>query len=240
MNHAAQLIVIIGPRRCIVRRALCLLLLASGLAQPALAQAPYPAKPVRIIVAFPPGGGNDVAGRLVAQKLSERLGQSVVVENRAGANGIVGLQALMQSAPDGYTLGVGAAGPMAVKPSIYAKLPYDPLKDFTPISNVAVFPLLLVTHPSLPAKTLGELLALARERPGELNYASPGVGNSGHLAGELLNRMAGVRITHVAYKGQGPAITDLLAGQVQMLWASIPSVIGHIQSGKLNAIAIGT
>src|SRR3982750_1598829 len=113
-RFAAQLIVIIGPRRCIVRRALCLLLLALGLAQPALAQAPYPAKPVRIIVPFPPGGGNDVAGRLVAQKLSERLGQSVVVENRAGANGIVGLQALMQSAPDGYTLGVGAAGPMAV------------------------------------------------------------------------------------------------------------------------------
>ena len=224
-----------------MRRALFLLLLAAGFcAQPAFGQAAYPAKPVRIIVPFPPGGGNDVAGRLVAQKLSERLGQSVVVENRAGANGIVGLQALMQSAPDGYTLGVGAAGPMAVNPSIYAKLPYDPLKDFTPITNVAVFPLLLVAHPSLPAKTLGELLALARERPGELNYASPGVGNSGHLAGELLNRMAGVRITHVAYKGQGPAITDLLAGQVQMLWASIPSVIGHIQSGKLNAIAIGT
>jgi tripartite-type tricarboxylate transporter receptor subunit TctC len=145
----------------------------------------------------------------------------------------------MQSLPDGYTLGVGAAGPMAVNPSIYTKLPYDPLKDFTPITNVAIFPLLLVTHPSLPAKTLSQLLALARART-ELNYASPGVGNSGHLAGELLNHMAGVRITHVPYKGQGPAIADLLAGQVQMLWASIPSVIGHVQAGKLNALAIGT
>jgi tripartite-type tricarboxylate transporter receptor subunit TctC len=223
-----------------MRTVLCALVLLAGWAPPAPAQPAYPTKPVRIIVPFPPGGGNDVAGRLVAQKLSERLGQSVVVENRAGANGIVGLQALMQSPPDGYTLGVGAAGPMAVNPSIYAKLPYDPLKDFTPITNMAIFPLLLVAHPSLPAKTLPQLLTLARSRSMELNYASPGIGNSGHLAGELLNHMAGVRITHVPYKGQGPAIADLLAGQVHMLWASIPSVIGHVQSGKLNAIAIGT
>ncbi len=221
-------------------RALYLLVLLAGWAPLALAQAPYPAKPIRIIVPFPPGGGNDVAGRLVAQKLGERLGQSVVVENRAGANGIVGLQALMQSPPDGYALGVGAAGPLAVNPSIYAKLPYDPLEDFTPISNVAIFPLLLVAHPSLPAKTLAQLLTLARTRSSELNYASPGIGNSGHLAGALLNHMAGVRITHVPYKGQGPALADLLAGQVHMLWSSIPSVIGHVQSGKLNAIAIGT
>jgi tripartite-type tricarboxylate transporter receptor subunit TctC len=223
-----------------MRTVLCALVLLAGWAPHALAQPAYPTKPVRIIVPFPPGGGNDVAGRLVAQRLGERLGQSVVVENRAGANGIVGLQALMQSPPDGYTLGVGAAGPMAVNPSIYAKLPYDPLKDFTPITNVAIFPLLLVAHPSLPAKTLPQLLALARSGSMELNYASPGVGNSGHLAGELLNHMAGVRITHVPYKGQGPAIADLLAGQVHMLWASIPSVIGHVQSGKLNAVVIGT
>jgi tripartite-type tricarboxylate transporter receptor subunit TctC len=223
-----------------MKKLLWLVAVVAGWAPPAFAQAPYPAKPIRIIVPFPPGGGNDVAGRLVAQKLSERMGQSVVVENRAGANGIVGLQALMQSPPDGYTLGVGAAGPMAVNPGIYAKLPYDPLRDFTPITNVAIFPLLLVTHPSLPAKNLAQLLAIARSRSPELNYASPGIGNSGHLAGELLNHMAQVRITHVPYKGQGPAIADLLAGQVHMLWASIPSVIGHVQAGKLNAIAIGT
>jgi tripartite-type tricarboxylate transporter receptor subunit TctC len=216
-----------------------LILLGAAWTSLVLAQAPYPSKPIRIIVPFPPGGGNDVAGRLVAQKLSDRLGQSVVVENRAGANGIVGLQTLMQSPPDGYTLGVGAAGPMAVNPSIYAKLPYDSVRDFTPITNVAIFPLLLVTHPSVPAKTLSQLLTLARSQSSALNYASPGVGNSGHLAGELLNHMAAVRITHVPYKGQGPAIADLLAGQVQMLWASIPSVIGHVQAGKLNAIAVG-
>jgi tripartite-type tricarboxylate transporter receptor subunit TctC len=223
-----------------MRKALCVLLLLTGYAASAFPQAGYPTKPVRIIVPFPPGGGNDVAARLVAQRLGERLGQSVVVENRAGANGIVGLQALMHSPPDGYMLGVGAAGPMAVNPSIYAKLPYDPLKDFTPITNLAIFPLLLVMHPSLPAKTLAELVNLARARRAQLNYASPGVGNSGHLAGELLNRMAAVRITHVPYKGQGPAIADLLAGHVHLLWASIPSVIGHVQTGKLNALAVGT
>jgi tripartite-type tricarboxylate transporter receptor subunit TctC len=135
---------------------------------------------------------------------------------------------------------VGAAGPLAVNPSIYAKLPYDPLKDFTPLTNVAVFPLLLVAHSSLPVKNLSELIVLAKAEPSRLNYASPGAGNSGHLAGELLNHMAGVRITHVPYKGQGPAVTDLLAGQVQLLWSSIPSVIGHVQSGKLRAIAIGS
>jgi tripartite-type tricarboxylate transporter receptor subunit TctC len=214
-------------------------LLSIGVATGAFAQS-YPSKPIRLIVPFPPGGGNDVAGRIVAQRLTERLGQQVVVENRAGANGIVGLQALMQSPPDGYTVGVGAAGPLAVNPSIYAKLPYDSLKDFTPLTNVAVFPLLLVAHSSLPVKNLSELIVLAKAEPSRLNYASPGAGNSGHLAGELLNHMAGVRITHVPYKGQGPAVTDLLAGQVQLLWSSIPSVIGHVQSGKLRAIAIGS
>lgn len=214
-------------------------LLIIGVATGAFAQN-YPFKPIRLIVPFPPGGGNDVAGRIVAQKLAERLGQPVVVENRAGANGIVGLQALMQALPDGYTIGVGAAGPLAVNPSIYAKLPYDPLKDFTPITNVAIFPLLLVTHPSVPAKNLSQLIVLAKTEQSRLYYASPGAGNSGHLAGELLNHMAGLRITHVPYKGQGPAVTDLLAGQVQLLWSSIPSVIGHVQSGKLRAIAIGS
>jgi tripartite-type tricarboxylate transporter receptor subunit TctC len=220
-----------------MRALLAALLLCTGAL--ALAQ-DYPARPLRLIVPFPPGGGNDVAGRLLAQALGERLGQQVVVENRAGANGIVGLQALMAAPPDGYTLGVGAAGPMAVNPSIYAKLPYDPLGDFTPITNLAIFPLLLVTHPSLPAKTLSQLILRAKAEPFALYYASPGAGNSGHLAGELLNHMAGVRIIHVPYKGQGPALADLLAGQVHMLWASIPSVMGHVQAGKLNALAVGT
>jgi tripartite-type tricarboxylate transporter receptor subunit TctC len=200
----------------------------------------YPSKPIRLIVPFPPGGGNDVIGRAMAQKLTERFGQQVIVDNRAGANGIVGLQALMQSAPDGYTLGVGAAGPMAVNPSLYDKLPYDPVKDFTAITNMVNFPLLLVAHPSLPAKNVRELIALAKAKPGTIYFSSPGSGNSGHLAGELFNTMAGVKTVHVPYKGQGPALADLLAGQVQLLYSSIPSVMPHVQSGRLRALAIGS
>ena len=200
----------------------------------------WPSKPVRLIVPFPPGGGNDVIARAVAQKLGDRLGQPVVVENRAGANGIVGLQAMMQAAPDGHTIAVGAAGPLAVNPSLYDKLPYDPVKDFAPITNLVNFPLLLVTHPSVAAKTTRELVALAKAQPGKLHYSSPGSGNSGHLAGELFNTMAGVKTVHVPYKGQGPALTDLIAGQVQMLYSSIPSVLPHVRQGQLNAIAVGS
>ena len=203
-------------------------------------QGAYPNKTVRLIVPFPPGGGNDVIARVVAQKLTDKWGQTVVVENRAGANGIVGLQALMQAPADGYTLAVGAAGPLAVNPSLYAKLPYDPLKDFAPVTNLVNFPLLLVTHPSVPAKTTRDLVALAKAKPGQLTYASPGSGNSGHLAGELFNSMAGVNIVHIPYKGQGPAQTDLMAGQVSMLYSSIPSVIQQVKNGQLTAVAVGS
>mgnify|MGYP000184428532 FL=1 len=200
----------------------------------------YPSKPIRLIVPFPPGGGNDVIARVIAQKLTERLGQQVVVDNRAGANGIVGLQALMQSPPDGYTLAVGAAGPLAVNPSLYDKLPYDPLKDFSPITNMVNYPLLLVVHPSVPAKTTQDLVNLAKAKPKQLYFASPGSGNSGHLAGELLNSMANVQTVHVPYKGQGPALSDLISGQVQMLYSSIPSVLPQVKSGQLNALAVGS
>ena len=200
----------------------------------------YPNKPIRMIVPFPPGGGNDVIARLVAQKLSARWGQSIVIDNRAGANGIVGLTAVAQAAPDGYTLGIAAAGPMAVNPSLYDKLSYDPIKDFAPITNMVIYPLLLVTHPSVPAKNFRELLTLAKDKPGTLFFASPGSGNSGHLAGELLNSLAKVNTVHVPYKGQGPATADLLAGQVQMLYSSIPPVLPLVQQGKLNALAIGS
>jgi len=210
------------------------LLLAAG----AQAQT-FPAKPVRVIVPFPPGGGNDVIGRVVAQKLTERWGQQVVVENRAGANGMVGLQVTAQAAPDGYTLATAAAGPMAVNPALYAKIPYDPVKDFTPVTNMVNFPLLLVTHPSLPAKSVKEIIALAKARPDQLSYCSPGSGNSGHLAGELFNNMAGTKILHVPYKGAGPAVTDLIAGHVQMFFSSIPSVIQYVDAGRLRGIAVG-
>ena len=213
--------------------------LVIGLVPSVLAQG-YPNKSIRIIVPFPPGGGNDVIGRIIAQKLTERLGQQVVVDNRAGANGIVGLQALMQATPDGYTIAVAAAGPMAVNPSLYEKLPYDSLKDFSYITNMVIFPLILVTHPSVPAKTTQDLINLAKAKPKQLFYGTPGSGNSAHLAGELLNSMANVQTVHVPYKGQGPAMADLVAGQVQMMFASIPSVLPQVKSGQVNAIAMGS
>ena len=215
------------------------LVLAGALLPCAQAQG-YPNKPIRLIVPFPPGGGNDVIGRIMAQKLTERFGQQVVVDNRAGANGIVGLQALMQAPPDGYTIGVAAAGPMAVNPSLYDKLPYDSLKDFAYITNMVIFPLILITHPSVPAKTTQELINLAKAKPKQIFFGTPGSGNSAHLAGELLNSMANIQTVHVPYKGQGPAMADLVAGQVQMMFASIPSVWSQVKSGQVNAIAMGS
>lgn len=212
----------------------------SLLASSASGQETYPNKPIRLIVPFPPGGGNDVIARIVGAKLGERLGQAVVIENRGGGNGTIGLAALAQAAPDGYTLAVGAAGPLAVNPTLYDKLPYDPVRDFAPVTNMVNFPLLLVVHPGVPVKGVSDLVELARSRPDALFYASPGNGNSGHLAGELFNSMAKVRTTHVPYKGQGPALSDLLAGQVQMLYSSIPSVIQYVRQGRLNAIAVGS
>ena len=200
----------------------------------------YPSKPIHLIVPYPPGGGNDYIARIVGQKLGERLGQTVIIENRSGSNGIIGLQALAKATPDGYTIGVGAAGPMAVNPSLYEKLPYDPIKDFSPITNMVLFPLLLVAHPSLPAMSVRELVSQAKAKPGQIFYASPGNGNSGHLAGELFNTLAKVNILHVPYKGQGPAVTDLLGGQVQLLYSSIPSVLPHVQQGRLKALAVGS
>ena len=219
--------------------ALLVLGFVSALVPSAHAQG-YPNKSIRLIVPFPPGGGNDVIGRIIAQKLTERLGQQVVVDNRAGANGIVGLQALMQAPPDGYTIGVAAAGPMAVNPSLYDKLPYDSIKDFSHITNMVIFPLILVAHPSVPAKTTQELINLAKAKPKQIFYATPGSGNSAHLAGELLNSMANVQTVHVPYKGQGPAMADLITGQVQMMFASIPSVLPQVKSGQVNAIAMGS
>ena len=221
-------------------RLLCLGLALLGLVGTAVQAQNYPNKPIRLIVPFPPGGGNDVIARLIAQKLSDRFGQQVVVDNKAGANGIVGLQALMQSPADGYTLAVAAAGPMAVNPSLYDKLPYDPTKDFSPITNLVNYPLLLVVHPSVPVKTTLDLVNLAKAKPKQLFFASPGSGNSGHLAGELFNTMAHVQTVHVPYKGQGPALADLLTGQVQMLYSSIPSVLPQVRSGQLTALAVGS
>jgi tripartite-type tricarboxylate transporter receptor subunit TctC len=199
----------------------------------------YPSKPIRLIVPFPPGGGVDFIGRIAAKGLSERLKQQVVVENRAGANAIVGLEALKNSPPDGYTIAAASAGPLAVNPHIYSKLAYDTMKDFTHIANMVNFPLLLVSHPSLPVKNVKELVALAKARPGEVTYSHPGAGNSGHLAGELFNSMAKAKILAIPYKGTAPAVVAVLSGEAQLTYSSIPTILPHVRSGRVRALGIG-
>jgi tripartite-type tricarboxylate transporter receptor subunit TctC len=199
----------------------------------------YPAKPIRLIVPFPPGGGVDFIGRIVGQKLSERLGQQVAIDNRAGANGIVGLEALKVAPPDGYTIAAASAGPLTVNPFIYAKLPHDTVRDFTHIANMVNFPLLLVTHPSLPVKNVKELIALARAQPGQVTYSHPGAGNSGHLAGELFNSLAKVKILAIPYKGTAPAVVAVLAGEAQLTYSSIPTILPHVRNGRVRALGIG-
>jgi tripartite-type tricarboxylate transporter receptor subunit TctC len=198
----------------------------------------YPAKPVRLIVPFAPGGGNDVIARLLGQKLSETWKQQVVVENRPGAGGNIGAELVAKAPPDGYTLLLGHTGVFAINPSLYPKLSYDSQKDFSPVSLLATAPLVLVVHPNVPANSLRELIALAKAQPGKLNYASSGSGTGAHLSGELLRSMAKVDLTHVPYKGTAPAMTDLMGGQVQMMFSVLPAVLPHIRSGKLKAIAV--
>jgi tripartite-type tricarboxylate transporter receptor subunit TctC len=199
---------------------------------------PYPSKTIRMIVPFPPGGGVDFIGRVVGQRLADRLGQQVVIDNRGGANGIVGLELLRTSPPDGYTIAAASQGPLSINPLIYSKLPYDSVRDFAAISNMVNFPLLLVTHPSLPVKNVRELIALAKKKPGELAYSSSGAGNSGHLAAELFDSMAKVRMIHVPYKGTGPAGMALLGGEVQLTYSSIPTVLQHVRAGRLRALGV--
>jgi len=199
----------------------------------------YPNKPIRMIVPFPPGGGVDFVGRVVGQKLAERIGQQVAIDNRAGANGIVGLQALMAAPPDGYTIAAVSAGPLAINPHLYAKLPYDTLRDFTPIANMINFPLMLVAHPSLPVKNVKELVALAKARPGEITYSHPGVGNTGHIAGEVLNFVGKVNTTGIPYKGTAPSVIAVLSGEAHLTYSSIPTALPHIRSGRLRALGVG-
>ena len=203
---------------------------------PVFAQSAYPAKPVRIISIFAPGGGNDVICRLVAQQLTERLKQQVIVENRVGANGIVGTEAAARSAPDGYTFTLIPSG-HTVNASMYKKLPFDSIRDFTPITLAGAGPLVLAVHPSLPAKNVKELIAVAKARPGQLTYVSSGVGASGHLAGALFDSMTGTKMVHVPYKGMSLAVSDLMGGQVSMTFGTSLSVIPHVRTGRLRALA---
>jgi tripartite-type tricarboxylate transporter receptor subunit TctC len=197
-----------------------------------------PAKPIRFVVAFPPGGGTDIIARSIAHKLAERLAQQVVVDNRPGAGGNIGTDIVAKSAPDGYTLLMGSAGPLAINASLFGKMPFDPIRDLAPVTLAASTPNVLVVHPSLKAATVNELIALAKARPGEINFASSGHGTPAHLAGELFNSMAGVKLVHVPYKGAAPALADLLGGQVQLMFSTMPPALPHVKDGKLRALAV--
>ncbi|MBA2961080.1 MULTISPECIES: tripartite tricarboxylate transporter substrate binding protein [Ramlibacter] len=202
------------------------------------ARAAWPERPIRLIVAFPPGGGTDIVARLLAPALSQRLGQPITIDNRGGAGGNIGTDAAAHAAPDGYTLLMGNIAPNAINASTFKHLPYDPEKDFAPISLVAVTPNILVVNPSVPAQSVADLIALAKSQPHSLNYPSAGRGTSSHLAGELFNTMARVDMVHVPYKGGGPAFTDLLGGQVQLFFATMPAAMPFVKSGRLRPLAV--
>jgi tripartite-type tricarboxylate transporter receptor subunit TctC len=220
------------------RRSLVLLALAAlaALAAPAVAQT-WPEKPIRLIVTFPAGGGADYVGRAIAPGLTQALGQSVIVENRGGANGAIGNEAVAHAAPDGYTLLLGAAGPLTIAPHL-EKLHFDVFKDLVPVGLVASSPFVLTVNPSVPAKSVAELTALAQKEPGKLNFGSSGTGGAPHLAGELYKTLTGVQIVHVPYKGLAPAITDLLGGRVQILFADVGLVASHVKGGTLRGLAV--
>ncbi len=198
----------------------------------------YPERPIRLVVPFPPGGGSDIVGRTIAQKLGDVLGQQIIVDNRGGAGGNIGTDIVAKAVPDGYTLVMALSGPFSINGSLLGKLPFDPLKDFALITLAGATPNLLVAHPSLAAQSVRELIALAKASPGRINFASSGLGTPAQLAGELFNTMAGVKLVHVPYKGAAPALTDLLAGQVQLMFSTMPPALPHAKAGKLRAIAV--
>ena len=200
----------------------------------------YPVKPIRLVLPYPPGGGTDVIARPLAQKLTEQLGQQVIVDNRGGAGGNIGMEFVAKSPADGYTLLFALTAQYAVNPSLYPKLPYDPVRDYAPISLLANAPYLLVVHPALPAKSVAELVTLVKARPGQLSYSSSGNGSGAHLAGEMLRSLAHVEIVHVPYKGAGPAMPDLIAGQVQLSFITYTVAGPHIKTGRLRALGVTT
>lgn len=209
-----------------------------GLAQSSDAAANYPNRPIRLILPQSPGGPTDLIGRLAAQKLGENLGQTIVADNRAGAAGNVGCEIAARSVPDGYTLLLGAPGCLAINPSLYKKLPFDPLRDFEPLTQLTSGPEMLVVHPSVPAQSVKELVALAKAKPDAFNYASGGAGTPNHLAAELFKSVAGLQMVHVPFKGTGPAMAAVLSGQVQMQMAGLPPALPHVRTGRLRALAV--
>ena len=214
-----------------------LIVVLSAVAVHALAQ-PYPAKPVRVIVPYPPGGGNDILGRLFAARLGERMGQPFVVENRPGAGTMIGTEAAAKSPPDGYTLLLSSIATHALSPNLYSRVPYDPVKDFAPITLLGIAPTVLVVNKDLPAKDVAELIALAKAKPAELAYASGGNGTPPHINGELFKSVAGVNLLHVPFKGGGAALADLTAGRVHVMLDTAASAMSHVRAGRLRALAI--
>lgn len=200
----------------------------------------YPSKSIRLVVPFAPGGGSDITARVVAQKLGEALGQPVVVDNRPGAGGNLGTDQVAKAPPDGYTLVLGVIGPISINVSLFSNLPYDPERDLAPITKAVSVTNILVVNPKLNVRTVAELIALAKSRPDTMNFASGGAGTAGHLAGELFKSMAGVKITHIPYKGSGPALNDLIGGQVDMFFDNMPAAWPHVQAGRLQALGVAT
>jgi tripartite-type tricarboxylate transporter receptor subunit TctC len=198
----------------------------------------YPAKPIRMIVPFAAGGPNDVIGRVVAQKVSEQIGQQVIVENRAGAGGAIGTAFVGSAPPDGYTILISGTSSLAINPALYKKLPYDPIKDFAPVALVGTAPSLLAMHPSVPVRTIKDLIALAKSRPGQLNYASGGIGSAPHLAGELLNSMAKIKMVHVPFKGGSPALTGVMSGEADLFMGGMSAAMPPVKNGRLRGIAV--
>ncbi len=217
---------------------LCVVAAACDLPSAAHAQA-YPSKPIRIVVPFPPGGTSDILARALGQKLTEEWGQQIVVDNRAGAGANIGAEVAAKAPPDGYTLFVMSTA-HTINPSLYAKLAYDPVRDFAPITMLVATSQVLAVHPSVPVKTVREFIAYAKKRPGELNYSSAGSGTQPHLSGELFKTMTGIHIVHIPYKGAPPAMTDLLAGQVALTFATAPSAVPYVKSGRLVALGVST
>ena len=219
-------------------RLLLAMLFGIGIAGGAAAQ-PYPSKPVRFIVPFAPGGGTDILARLLSQSLMETLGQPVIVDNRPGAGGVIGADIAAKSPADGYTIVLGSPGPLTINPNLQ-RVPYDAPRDFAPITLATLSPFVLVVHPSTPAGSVKELIALARSKPGQLNYGSAGTGSVSHFSSEQFKSLAGINITQIPYKGAGPAITDLLAGRLNFMFENLPTIIPHVRAGKIKLLAVGT
>jgi tripartite-type tricarboxylate transporter receptor subunit TctC len=227
-----------GTMSTVGRTALLAFVVLCTLAGGAAAQSNYPSRPIRLIVPFPPGGGTDILSRLVANKLSERTGWQVVVDNRSGAGGNIGLDAAAKANPDGYTMVTGQTSNLTINPSLYSKLPYDPVRDFAPVSLIASSPIALMVWAKAPYKTFADLLAAAKAKPGELTFASTGNGTVGHLTGELLQRTAGVKMVHVPYKGSAQAFPDLLGGRINVFLASLETAIPQMKAGTIRTVAI--